>query len=418
MSTPLLQPSFHVHLDGWKTHTCVECGRPYQYRLSVDQPVFGHVNTFVVQHANRRAHGQLLWNARYVPCPNCGAYQPEMLPRRHVLGMAAAMGALLGGAFCLALVLLMGYDGDLRPLEWLSPARPELAHETACWLFAGFAPVALAAYLLFARCNPNRDRLANLEVARRLKQEDVLAGDEPARAVGQHRTWPKWLHAAALLLIVPGIACCFVPALARTREGWVLNQKAIQPRVAGPGDPVRIRFGESFESVKGYARANVQVVVDNWEELGLDSTDLPATSDADRWGDSVEVRDKERIESWNRPWADIQIPPSGDLQNKTLKLSIDADIVFPRVTDRFRSWDGNDFHYEDDNLLVHDTAEIRLSSPGAGRRFQIVSVAVMLAVPGMFALAALGAGLVAYVRYFTRSRSQVAVDPVNAVLSD
>jgi len=239
-----------------------------------------------------------------------------------------------------------------------------LAYSTAAWAAAAVAVFVLLLHLLIDANNPNRD----LEANHRLAQARVESGDlwvprnsNPNPAEVEALAGSGWspAHTVAYALLGLGLLAFLFPEALRVVRGWPQN-KAWFPIVAGPGDEPYTYFPDKITSVKGYWRGTPQVRVENYQELGLNSPTLRASSKSDNWSGTIRIGSKESKTGSHAPWVKVQLPAG--LEGKTVRLQMDLMVTYPELQ--------GDKQYQDVNKAFQHTASIRLGSAKAGERYR------------------------------------------------
>ena len=342
-----------IEINVWKEHTCVGCGGAFRYLFKRKKSGSGGTPAAAQANARKAVVNALAHEVDLQPCPGCGLYQPDMIgnarARRHWWAFAATLVALLT-----LLILALA---------------EVLAYSTAAWVAAGVAAAVLLAHWLIDASNPNRD----LEANHRLAQARVEAGDlwvprtgTPSPGDVEAFAGSGWspAHTVAYALLGLGLLAFLFPEGLRLVRGWPQN-RAWFPVVAGPGDEAYTYFPDKITSVKGFWSGQPTVQVDNWQDLGLASPALRATSKSDNWGGTIRIGSKESKTSTNTVWVKVQLPQGAGLEGKTLRLKMGLDVRYPEL----QKQGGKDSYQDVSRGLTH-TAGIRLSSAKAGERYR------------------------------------------------
>ncbi|HZY87212.1 MAG TPA: hypothetical protein VFE78_20415 [Gemmataceae bacterium] len=342
-----------IEINVWKEHTCVGCGGAFRYLFKRKKSGSGGSPAAAQANARKAVANALAHEVDLQPCPGCGLYQPDMIgtarARRHWWVFAATLVLLLT-----LLILAL---------------TEVLAYSTAAWVAAAGAAAVLLVHLLIDANNPNRDLEANL----RLAQSRVEAGDlwvpraaNPNPGEAEAFAGSGWSPANTVACALLGLAVLafLLPEALRMVRGWPQNRQWF-PVVAGPGDEVYTYFPDKITSVKGYWSGQPTARVENWQELGLASPTLGASSKSDNWGGTIRIGSKESKTSTNTVWVKVKLPPGATLEGKTLKLKMDLAVRYPELQKQ-----GGKDSYQDAGTSFSHSANVRLGSAKAGERYR------------------------------------------------
>jgi hypothetical protein len=340
-----------IHINVWKEHTCVRCGRVFRYLFKRKKTGSGATPDKAAAAARAAVEKALAHETDLQPCPGCGLYQPDMIgnqkARRHRWVVFAALLAV-------ALPLIL-YATDL------------VAGPAAAYLAAALCGIVLLLQWLIDRGNPNRDLEANHRLAlMRVEKGDLwVPKDRQAPAeVDEDVTGSGWTrgHRTAYLMLSVAVLAFLSPDLVRAGKGWRANPEWV-PVVAGPGDEPYVYFPDKITSVKGYWRGRPAVKVINWQELGLKNAVVPATSKADSWGNQIQIGSKESKTSTNTLWLRLRLPADARLEGKSLDLELNLIADFPELMGVNKWREGSQAARTQRKTLL-------LSSTGAGAEYR------------------------------------------------
>jgi hypothetical protein len=336
-----------LEINVWKEHACIGCNSRFRYLFKRKKTGQGGTPEEASAAARQAILSALEQEVDVHPCPGCGLYQPDMVgsrrSTRHWWVIAASSAALL------LLMILMLTDVMLAG--------------TAALAAAATCAVLGLVHLLIDVNNPNR----NLESNQQFAQQKVERGDLWVPPGSKAETTPEmpvfgWstAHAVAYVLFGLGLLALVSPELLRLMHGWPVNADWY-PQVAGPGDQPYVYFPSKITSVKGHWRGVGKAQIVNAAEIGLANSELRIESKQDNWGNSISVGSRESKTSTNTLWLRVVLPNDPNLEGKTLKLNMAINVFYPKLM-------GNSF--EDVSESYSHTAEIRLSSAGAGGRYK------------------------------------------------
>ncbi len=309
---------------GWREHTCIHCGCRFQCRI--DSKVIGAGPSPLAANlkANRVLYKSLASAVARRPCPTCGLNQPDMVgPARFRLHLFVFF-ALLGSLFFAMLVLRIAL-----PAASETPFLPLIASGIVLALIG----TGLLAHLAIDMKNPNKNLLANLEVAQAYLQsgqlrliasgDELIARDPPSasgwRPAGQFALYGVML--LALVMVPMGEAL-------RLTKGWQINRNC-DPVVAGPGDNIKVQFPDRIVTVKGNWRGEGQAEILNADDLGVPS-DMKLVSSHDNWGEQIRIEHEYEAHFVRELWARIELPDDPRLGGKTLQIKMELDITYPK----------------------------------------------------------------------------------------
>src|SRR5262249_792349 len=96
----------------------------------------------------------------------------------------------------------------------------------------------------------------------------------------------------------------------------------------------------------------------NAKEVGLAQPNLPATTNSNDWGNTINVSSRESKTSTVSPWVQVRLPAQADLAGKTLRVKLNLHASCPQPM-------GNDkFHVVQQRY--EEASEIGVGGPGAG----------------------------------------------------
>lgn len=336
-----------IEINVWKEHACIGCGSRFRYLFKRKKTGQGGTPDAAAAAARKAVIKALEHEVDMHPCPGCGLYQPDMLgsrrSTRHWWVIAASWAALL-----LFMILML--------TDVMTAGMAALAAAATC---AGLGLV----HLLIDFDNPNRNLEGNQQVGR----QKVERGDlwlPPGSRADPEAEMPVFgwstAHTVAYVLFGLGILALASPELLRLMNGWAANPQWY-PQVAGPGDQPYTYFPNKITSVKGYWRGMGKAQVVNAAEVGLAAPELRIETKQDNWGQSISIGSKESKTSTNTLWLRVLLPNDAQLEGKTLQLNMMLNVEYPELK-------GSTF--EAVRQSYQHTAEVRLSSAGAGGRYK------------------------------------------------
>lgn len=307
-----------------KQHKCLGCEAEYEYTLQRNVTGSGGTEAAAAANAEKAALKALEDDVDQHACPYCGLMQPDMISEvrstRYVAGM------WLG-----PLVLLVAFFLALPQI---------IAISTSAMIAAGGVALSLLLYLSGIFFNPNRD-MGTQQLA---SSDKVQAGTLKLNQEGKTSTsvdehgGPGGGHWLGLLLALTALVAVLAPLVLPAVSGWPMNDS--YPSVVGPGDTTCIYFDQKIQSLKGYWRGNVLIVVQN--EGDFDQLpQLRGDTKQSIWGDTISGKSV-RNES-NAMWAEVTLPDDPALAGKTLELRLEVQATYPLelnggfddLTDRF-----------------------------------------------------------------------------------
>ena len=359
-----------IHVNVWKEHTCVRCGRVFRYLFQ--RKIAGQGGTPAKAAAKAQAAvGQALAHETDLhPCPGCGLYQADMIGSRK----ARLYRWMIAVALVLVALPVILYAADL------------ITSSTAAYLAAALGAALVGVQWRIGRSNLNRD----LEANHRLAQTRVEKGElwvpqerQTSSEVDESATGSGWTagHTTVYAMMLLGLLAFLSPEGIRAAVGWRTNPEWV-PLVAGPGDAPYIYFPDQITSVKGFWRGRAEVKVTNWKELGLKSPLLQASSKTDNWGNEIQIGSKESKTSTSTLWLRVQLPPDGGLEGKTLYLDLGLIVEFPELMG------ANQWHAATYEVRPRRKT-LQLSSAGAGGEYRswwwggFLGGAFLLVVPSL-----------------------------------
>lgn len=332
----------------WKEHRCVGCGSTYAYpllrRATVTAATAEELEARAQASALRSVHAAI----KYVPCPSCGTYQPDMIGarrmRRHLILFWAALGAFV------ILVCLTLLDVFTLPV--------------ASFVATGLCALAAFGNLLIDRHNPNANREGNLGRAQELLEKQQLQwGDEAPHGVQEdqaegNETWSAWQRLAYLLLFLSA-ALPPMCEMHRSTSGWPLNDDW-HPPVVGPGDETYVYLPDYIECVANNWRGKAEVIAVREDQPHLPPLSLQATG-KDRDTEDLLDPDGQGGPAPTRLWVRVKIPRSKELAGETLHLRIQLTITSRRI--------GTNVFTDEEKTFRHQ-ATLELAESRAGRRYE------------------------------------------------
>jgi hypothetical protein len=299
----------------WKQQTCAGCGSTFRYKITREPAPTGNAVVVALSAVRQLALRMTNRDGDLVPCPACGAYQPDMVGSRRAL-----WHAILTVAWFIPLALLIPLRVEWSfPVSWLCPL-------VAVWWL-----VLLGAHVLIACSNPNRNPEQNLERLSRLPRNRgvELVEEEPADRPqdGSPKVGPHVWHAAALILLGVAALAALSGEAARLAREWPLNE-GWDPAVIGPGDESRVFFPGQIKSIRGFWRGESDVQVTNAAEVGASLRGFRCSSRTDTWERGISARYNELEESFT-PWVRIEFPDNPELAGKELRLSVVVRPTYP-----------------------------------------------------------------------------------------
>ncbi len=332
----------------WKQHRCAACHALYRYLVTRT----GSATAFTKETAHERARQQLeqkiVESVDQMPCPQCGAYQPDMTgPRRR---------KLLGWLWIVTWIALI-----LFALLAASGAAGIPGLTAVLTVVVGLC-AALQAWTAFHNYNGNLP--ANRRFAAGVVSNGNMRLDEPGVAdpPSVNLGWPR-PGRQVLVLMAVGVLLLPVAEAARRVAGWPANDK-FSPAVIAPGDEAKyIVHDDAYRSVKSHWRGHVSVRVKNASELGLASDTLPATTNEKDWSGTIMVKFDEKDDMF-LPWIIFTVPRDASLVNKVVRLQFDLHAEFPQMVGART--------YQTMQKDFSDEADLTLAPPGTGLIYQIL----------------------------------------------
>jgi hypothetical protein len=330
-----------------KEHTCVCCGAVYAYVLT--RKAVGTGPTAARAQAAMQKRVQTIVNTEtdMQACPTCGLYQPDMIgPRR---AKRRAWIVVLAPVFLATVLILRAGDG-------FTPG-------TITWMAAGVCALVSLAHVMVELVNPN----ANLEANKQIAQQRVTEGKVTqtpgmlgVRAEDYARPQRSLTQVVALNMLLVSLPLVLLPFLASKVKGWPLNE-ACYPPVVGHGDVTRVYMPTSISSLKGewFGTPTVALITDDGPRDGVP---LKSVSRLDTWGQTIEVDSDSGHSSSSDPWVDFTMPDSDDTGGKTVQVSIDLAVTYPKET-------AGGTTYSDQVDQMHQDVTIRLAPKGAGAMY-------------------------------------------------
>jgi hypothetical protein len=365
-----------IEINVWKEHTCLNCGNRFRYLFKRKKTGQGGSPDAASAAARQAVLNALENEVDLHPCPGCGLYQPDMIGSRR----AARHWWLILVSWAALLLFMILMLSDV------------MASATAALAAAATCAVLGLLHLLLDVNNPNR----NLESNQQAAQQKVERGDlwiPPGSKAQPESEAPAFgwspAHSVAYVLFGLGLLALVSPELLRVLHGWPTNGQWY-PQVAGPGDEPYIYFDKKITSVKGYWQGNARAEIVNAGELGLAAAPLSATSQQDKWGDSISIGSKESKTSTKTLWVRVALPANPQFEGKTLKIKMTLDVTYPKLM-------GNQWEQATEPPYTQ-TAEIRLGGDNAGSRYKawwwggFLGGALLLSVSSIL-LARLASGL-------------------------
>jgi hypothetical protein len=183
--TPLPIPVGREYLvDAWasifKVVTCARCQHGYTYEMVRSEPGGGPDDTRARATAQSSLRVALAKECDPVPCPECGTYQPDMLPRfRHEYRRDlrnAGIRILLAAGLCFALSRLVADPLDEIVPVWIT---------WMAWVAASLAGAGLIMYRCYlgSRYDPNSQ--PDIERRKEIGRQRVAAAE---RSIALQRT--------------------------------------------------------------------------------------------------------------------------------------------------------------------------------------------------------------------------------------
>ncbi|HEY7428303.1 MAG TPA: hypothetical protein VH682_28980 [Gemmataceae bacterium] len=338
-----------VEVNVWKEHACIGCGSRFRYLFKRKKTGSGGSSEAASAAARKAVLNALQNEVDMHPCPSCGLYQPDMVGSQR---WTRHLWLILASAAVLLLVLIL-------------TLTDVMTRGTAAWTAAGVCGLLALGHWLIDRSNPNRDLERNHQQAQRKVEGGDLWVPPGSKAQAESSEPPRFgwstAHTVAYILLGLGLLALASPELLRLVHGWPAN-KEWYPLAAGPGDEPYVYFPSSITSVKGYWQANATAVVLNANEIGLAAPQLRATSQNDKWGDTIRIGSKESKTSSKTLWVRVALPMDKQLEDKTLTIKMALDVTYPQL--QGNQWEPVSGHYE-------HTQDIRLGGAGAGGRYRV-----------------------------------------------
>ena len=320
-----------VEVNVWKEHLCIGCGSRFRYLFKRKKTGQGGTPEAARVAAHKAVRTALAREVDMYPCPGCGLYQPDMIASRR----ATLHGWLIAASIAVLLLVLILVLTDV------------ITTATGAWSAAAVCGALGLVHLLIDRGNPNRDLDRNQQQARmRLEKGDLWVPpnglSRPEASEPPAFGWTT-AHRVAYVLFGLGVLALVVPEALRLAHGWPANPQWY-PLTAGPGDEIYTYFPDSITSVKGYWQGTATATIVNAGELGVAAPQLRATSQNDRWGDTIRIGSKESKTSTKTLWARITLPADPSLEGKAVQVKMTLDVEFPQL--QGQNWEPTKGHFE------------------------------------------------------------------------
>jgi hypothetical protein len=337
-----------IEVNVWKEHQCIGCGSRFRYLFKRKKTGQGGTPDAARANAHKAVKAALAREVDQHPCPGCGLYQPDMVASRRT----ALHGWLIAATVLVLLLVLILVLTDV------------ITTATGAWSAAVACGLLGLVHLLIDRSNPNRDLDRNQQQAQmRVEKGDLwVPPNGLSRPQSSEPPVFGWTtaHAVAYVLFGLGVLALVVPEGLRLAHGWPANP-AWYPLAAGPGDEIYTYFPYSITSVKGYWQGTATATIVNAGELGMAAPQLRATSQNDRWGDTIRIGSKESKTSTKTLWVRVLLPADASLEGKSLQVKMTLDVEFPQMQ-------GN--NWEPVKQRFEHTDSLRLGGTHAAARYK------------------------------------------------
>lgn len=338
--------------NGWKEHTCTNCGSVFRYPISRKVTGSGYSPMEAEVHAMTLGGTVLAKAVDTHPCPLCGRIQSEMIAIWRARWHRRALWF-----FIIAQVLpvyLAGWEG-------VSNGFVIACTEVLIWF------VALSMNLLALFWAPGRSR--GLEMARARteiaagKLVLVEAGSGRVSATGGQALASRHRLPVVLFLAFGGFGLG-VAEMVRLNAGWPSNPDW-RPEIISPGDTVRISYPYDLASLGGFWSATAWVREAKIDGKALAIEQFRTRSSNQFWGETISRKRGQDPNVICKPWQDLTIPSFPDLAGKKLDLLLQLDLTYPELSGT---------HYYNQSLMLRLSSSIRLSPPHASSTYSLLSI--------------------------------------------
>lgn len=340
-----------IEVNVWKEHICSCCGGAYRYLFKRKKQGQGSSPDAARAAAHAAVVKALTYEVDMHPCPTCGLYQPDMIgswrAKRH--------GWITALAVTVILVPLILYLCDV------------MTARGAAWTGGIIAAISVLLHWAVDAVNHNRNLESNQQASQlRHERGDIWVprNAKPSPDRDEAAATPYWSssHTTTYIMMLLGVLAFLSPELVRMVSRWPANPDWV-PMVAGPGDQPYVYFPEKITAVKGFWRGTPQITVRNYQELGLKAPQIQGQSQADSWGQQIQIGSKESKTSSKTLWARVLLPPDPQLEGKVLDLQIDLVVNYPQLQGA-NQW--IEEHFQPRSLQQ----KLQLASAGAGSKYK------------------------------------------------
>lgn len=302
-----------IQLKCWKQHECAGCGCEYRYQFQRTVSGEGGTEESAGKAAEAAAIAAMEGEVDDRPCPKCGLLQPDMIG---VAKFARHWLVTLTSAAAVAVLLVMA---GLPSADWMP-------YSFAASILGVIGVITVLIQAVVAFGDPNRNTDDNLARAQAMvargEMEEVYKG---GMADGMPKPVAKGARAILGVLAV-GVLLMAAPFLLKTVSGWPSNPT--KPDVISPGDTVRVYFPTSIDAVDGKWNGSPTVTVT--DDGGAGPIAVAASSNSNSWGAGMNVKQGDEHTS-PTIWADLTFPANDQLVGKTIKVTVDMRVLYPKA---------------------------------------------------------------------------------------